>query len=163
MGQVIDDVLVRLRPGVHRLTSPVIIDSIAWASAGRQLRIQGERADNTIVSGSVIVKAAPVTDPDRAERRLPRGVVRIALNEIGIVQIAALAETRFGKPGRPDFELFSGGRRLTRSRWPKSGYATVQSVGNQDELRVTLVGRETGSYATEPALMIGGYLLPRLG
>ena len=156
-GQVAEDVVVRLGPGIHRLSNPIVIDSTVWPPGGRQLRIVGAGADLTIISGAVVVATSQVTEEERQRKSLPRGSVRIALNEVGISAPRYLAEVRFGKPSRPDFEIFFDGHRLPRSRWPKRGYATISNVKEIGSLRFTIHNREAQSYANEPALMLAGY------
>jgi parallel beta-helix repeat protein len=156
-GQVAEDVVVRIGPGVHRLSNPIVIDSSVWPPGGRQLRIEGAGADQTTISGAVIVSTNQTTDQERQDKLLPRDSIRIALSEVGITAPRSLSEIRFGKPSRPDFELFLDGHRLPRSRWPKSGYATISNVEEIGTLRFTIRNHAAQRYTNEPALMLAGY------
>lgn len=156
-GQVSDDVLVRLGEGIHRLATPVVIDATVWRSGGRKLTIEGLGANKTIVSGAVSATAVPNSETVKTDSRIPPGVVRISLHSLGIVPLVQLAEYRFGKAVVPDFELFSNGNRLPRSRWPNTGFGTVASVNALGGLRFTVRGQDVLRYAAEPALMLGGY------
>lgn len=156
-GQVAEDVLVRIRPGVHRLRNSLVIDSSVWPPGGRKLRIEGAGADRTIISGAVTVVASQITETEREGKSLPRGSIRIALKEFGIDAPVSLADVRFGSPSRPDFELFADGHRMPRSRWPKSGSATVSDIREMGELSFTIRNQKALRYAAEPALMLAGY------
>ncbi len=156
-GQASDDVVVQLGAGVHRLAGPIVIDASAWRSGGRKLTIEGVSADKTIVSGAIAAQTLQLSETIIAGIKLPPGVVQIPLQSLGITPPAQLFEYRFGKPVLPDLELFSNGNRLPRSRWPNSGFGTVASVDELGGLRFTVRGQDVSRYATEPALMLGGY------
>ncbi|WP_161499914.1 right-handed parallel beta-helix repeat-containing protein [Rhodoferax sp. TS-BS-61-7] len=156
-GHASEDVLVRLGEGLHRLASPIVIDATAWRSGGRQLTIEGLGASKTVVSGAVTAPTATLPEGDRANKKLQQGVVGISLKNLGITPPEKLSEYRFGKSVLPDFELFSNGNRLPRSRWPNTGFGAVATVEELGGVRFTVRGQDVRRYATEPALMLGGY------
>lgn len=156
-GQASDDVVVRLSEGIHRLASPVVIDAATWKSGGKQLRIEGLGSSKTMIVGSVAANTSVVPDTVRVDKKLPLGVVQIALKHLGITTPEQLFEYRFGKSVLPGLELFANDIRLPRSRWPNTGFDTVASVDMQAGLRFTARGQDVRRYAGEPALMLGGF------
>ncbi len=111
---------------------------VIWsADAGAEVRLTGSRPVNRPVDLPVDLPVDTwhlVSDSATLARLAPaaRGhVVEIDLAAAGVPPLADIAPR-----GTPDVELFCGGQRLARSRWPRNGWLRITDVPQSGPTRM---------------------------
>lgn len=155
-GELLANTRVSLSAGVFRMRQALVLNRDSIGSGKNRLIIEGAADGGTILQGSVRVQMRPASELNREG---VEGLHFATLNDYGIPVPTDPAVIQFGKSGFPDIEVFAGGHRLPRSRWPNNGFARISRINGQGEgIQVWLESRDSSRYAGQKDVFINGYL-----
>jgi len=160
-----DGLTIRLRSGIHRLSSSVVLGP-EISDFKSPLTIAGPADKSAIVSGGKALKSPSKVHDNGALVRLPResrgNVVQYDLRAEGISEFG-LAEWRKYWPSQESaagqMELFFRGKPMVLARWPNEQYAklSVRESGTDAGRSFLLEGAHADKLVNEPALMATAY------
>jgi hypothetical protein len=162
VGSGIDRLNIILGAGVYRLTAPLVLSpDPTWSDT--PITITGPTSGRATISGGKLVTGfTPVTDA-ASLARLPsaaRGSVVVAsLKSNGITDLGTRQRHGYDIGITPaPLELFFRGAPMNLARWPKTGFATIQSLPNGPTgLTFTVAGGNFSAWQHEPDLEAFGY------
>lgn len=158
-GNLRDDVLIELKPGVYRPVTSFTIDRSITGNGRYKFLLTGSGSTKTIFSGARPLRFIPVPPALLKRKNLPSNLVVASLKEAGI-KVPKFSDKKFGRPDMPELELFYRGKRMPIARWPNSGYAKTDTVEKfAGEFVFSVKGKDIAAYKTEQDLRVGGYFM----
>jgi len=147
-------IVVEIRGGVYRLTSPFSLSAEDSGAEGSPIVWRGQAGEEVRISGGVrVTNFRPVTDPavlKRLDERARGHVLQADLTELGVKNPGLAAGPDDENTNR--LELFFQDKPMTLARWPNTGFTHIKDVDDSNGNPVK-VGR--GNMRTSP---IGRFL-----
>lgn len=128
-GRPID---VIVHPGTHRLDRSLNLGLDSGSGPLTSVTWKAREPGTAILSGSMVLEGlVPVTDPAILKRLPETNRARILTVDLkGTIETPPILYN-----GGPDLDLFSGGRRLPRGRYPTTGWLKVADVPQTGPVR----------------------------
>lgn len=148
-----DGLNLRLLPGVHRLTAPIVLDE-SFSNEKSPISISGTGDKRAVISGGRLLAHSEKVRDRTIFSRLPEKarnhVVQFDLRNEGVTDFGAIERRQFwpameSKPA--PLELFYRRKPMVLARWPNEGFARlgVEGTGKRGERSFYVEGIRAGA------------------